>query len=969
MKTIFTFLLFATITFFIKPVSVHAQAADAGDSLALVDLYNATNGPAWTNHAHWLSGRVNTWYGVSLDSNGRVTDLKVATNNLTGTLPASMGNLIKMQNLLLNANKLTGPVPVSFNNYTRILDLELQGNYFNFDGIESLNAATLSYTKFATQHKLPVHYNGGVLSVTAGGTPSNNTYIWIASGVKQPSTNDSTFKVAVAGVYYVQISNSKLGANFPLTSDTITAAPSVEPADSAVLVSFYQATNGDSWTDHTNWLTANPVSSWKGITLNSNGYVISINLTSNNLTGTLVSGLSKLTKLRELILTDNHIGGGIPGTFSNFATLFDLELSHNNLGGPLPNFKSAPIITYNLAYNQLTGVALVSGPAVKYVYLQHNHFAGGISNSNPLTIQVFDVTYNYLNFDGLEALTPSFRSLIQFQPQYSLPLHVNNYTLSATATGASRLGYTDFSWYKGSTLLQTTVGDSTFTVSGPGQYSVVVSDENLPAGFNLYSDTLSVSLVANTADSLALVDFYHKTNGPGWTNHTNWLTGPMLTWWGVKANENGRVTSINLQSNNLMDSIPVSFGSLDNLQYLNLSGNNLADSIPAAMGNLVKLWYLNLSSNMLTGHMPDSLTNLVNLLYLKLNDNQLNGIMPVNLGNIKGLDTIDLSNNNFEHGVPLSLNNLTAPAQINVTGNRLEFFNLPNLTNAVLSVLSFNDQQHFPVDFDSIGHGVSMVDFSHNIISSYGKVAWSLPPGNNPNDEDYDGSDAPPTWHVYTPGVFSWLAGYTVTITAAEKYMFHIYSVQRTITAAELPVKLTTFTGQLAHGQAYFNWQTASELNSSYFGVQRSIDGTNFTTVGKVAAAGTSAVTKNYQYTDALTGLATMPAALYYRLQQVDKDGKQSLSKTIVLNPAVSSSLIMYPNPVHGLLNVRVKDIPGNAVITITDAGGKTLLAQTAKTVTGGQTISLNTSRLAAGVYVVHVQYNGQSEEQKFVKE
>ena len=693
MKSIFTFFLLIAV-FVIKPATAHAQDADTGDSLALVDLYDSTGGTAWTHHTNWLTtAAVNTWYGVSLDTNGRVTSLLLNSNKLIGTIPASIGTLNKVQNLYLNSNHLSGPLPgTAFNNFTRIKLLDLSDNYFNFDGVDSIHSGITPYIKFTGQHSLSLNFNSAnnVLTVSgAGGIPANNRYRWFFNGVDlgYPPSPDSTYTIRSAGKYSVSVNNTV--TNFFIYSATTNKiTPTINYYDSLQLTGLYISLNGPNWTDHTNWLTAAPVKTWKGITLDGNGQVSVINLSSNNLKGP-VPDLYSLSGMKTLNLNDNQLYGNLDLLlFGQVDSLQDVELAHNNITGALPNSSNhlnvshSNIVTLNLSYNQLSFSIVSKFPNLQYLYIDHNNFADGIGGFSSKQLKVIDTRYNYLSFAKLESTPANIMSVIKFEPQHGLPLHFNNQVLSVTALGASRQSYLDYSWYKDSTFLKTIVGDSTFTVTQPGHYSVIINDELLPAGFRLFSDTFEV-------------------------------------------------------------------------------------------------------------------------------------------------------------------------------------------------------------------------------------------------------------------------------------------------TAAELPVKLTTFTGQLTHGQAFLNWQTATELNSSYFGVQRSIDGTNFTTVGKVAAAGTSAVTKNYQYTDALTGLATMPAALYYRLQQVDKDGKPSMSKTILLNPGAnaSSSLIMYPNPVRNLLNLRLKDIPGNAVITITDAGGKTLLAQTSKTVTGGQTISLNTSTLAAGVYVVHVQYNGQSEEQKFVKE
>src|SRR6187551_1628237 len=75
------------------------------DSLALVDLYNATSGGQWTNKTNWLTGRLSTWFGVTVSA-GRVTKLQLPNNKLSGTIPTSIGNLSAVTIIYLYLNNL-----------------------------------------------------------------------------------------------------------------------------------------------------------------------------------------------------------------------------------------------------------------------------------------------------------------------------------------------------------------------------------------------------------------------------------------------------------------------------------------------------------------------------------------------------------------------------------------------------------------------------------------------------------------------------------------------------------------------------------------------------------------------------------------------------------------------------------------------------------------------------------------------
>ncbi len=75
------------------------------DSLALVALYNSTSGANWTNNSNWLTGTVDTWYGVTVE-NGLIIKIDLDNNNLEGTISSEVGNLSDIQSLNIANNKL-----------------------------------------------------------------------------------------------------------------------------------------------------------------------------------------------------------------------------------------------------------------------------------------------------------------------------------------------------------------------------------------------------------------------------------------------------------------------------------------------------------------------------------------------------------------------------------------------------------------------------------------------------------------------------------------------------------------------------------------------------------------------------------------------------------------------------------------------------------------------------------------------
>jgi len=110
--------------------AVEAQAQDlAADRAALEALYNATGGANWTNNTNWLSTTepVGNWHGVTV-SNGRVTELDLVENQLTGTMPAELGTLASLEILYLQGNQLTGSIPAELGDLASLRRLVLSEN-------------------------------------------------------------------------------------------------------------------------------------------------------------------------------------------------------------------------------------------------------------------------------------------------------------------------------------------------------------------------------------------------------------------------------------------------------------------------------------------------------------------------------------------------------------------------------------------------------------------------------------------------------------------------------------------------------------------------------------------------------------------------------------------------------------------------------------------------------------------------
>ncbi len=172
--------------------------------------------------------------------------------------------------------------------------------------------------------------------------------------------------------------------------------------------------------------------------------------------------------------------------------------------------------------------------------------------------------------------------------------------------------------------------------------------------------------------------------------------------------------------------------------------------------------------------------------------------------------------------------------------------------------------------------------------------------------------------------------------------------------SATLPVELTRFNGACSNGSAFLNWATASEHNSSHFLVERSADAVDWATIGRVEAAGYSQGTIDYHYMDPKS--STSPV-VYYRLRQVDLDGREEVFATLSLENCThqKGSLFIHPNPATDHCTVRVDGLVNDKEplrLIIVDVLSRQL--RTAVVMNDGRGIQdLDLQELPAGTYQI----------------
>ncbi len=168
-----------------------------------------------------------------------------------------------------------------------------------------------------------------------------------------------------------------------------------------------------------------------------------------------------------------------------------------------------------------------------------------------------------------------------------------------------------------------------------------------------------------------------------------------------------------------------------------------------------------------------------------------------------------------------------------------------------------------------------------------------------------------------------------------------------------LPVELTSFAVNCENDYSIVSWQTASEHNSASFILERSADGKEWEAITELEAAGNSNSTIDYQYED----LTSYRFVGYYRLIQVDLDGKQKVYDPIYTNCSKSENEVeIYPNPVQGDFVIAVSSLASEKVsIEFINANGMLVLSKIYEASNGFNHYNFNSQELISGIYFVRV--------------
>jgi Leucine-rich repeat (LRR) protein len=286
------------------------------DSLGMVALYENANGESWANAQNWLTGKLNTWEGLSM-INDSLKSINLPSNQIEGMLPTEMGDLNFVNEINFAENNLSNISTLS-TLLNSLNSFDVSGNALSFEDLQAFNAiANFSYGNQEFNYSLPSEYLeflSADISIGVTAPASSNTFQWYKdSELLEGETNSelllSNLERADEGLFYVEVRNDLLG-DLTLTSNVTELKVSSLERDVQALREFYESTNGNEWGAISWNTTSNDPREWSSNNQDivvEDDRVVEINLPENNLTGSIPEILNEVLGLRSVDVSNNAI--------------------------------------------------------------------------------------------------------------------------------------------------------------------------------------------------------------------------------------------------------------------------------------------------------------------------------------------------------------------------------------------------------------------------------------------------------------------------------------------------------------------------------------------------------------------------------------------------------------------------------------------------------------------------------------
>mmetsp|Transcript_7755 Transcript_7755/g.11455 ORF Transcript_7755/g.11455 Transcript_7755/m.11455 type:complete len:922 (+) Transcript_7755:242-3007(+) len=191
--------------------------------------------------------------------------------------------------------------------------------------------------------------------------------------------------------------------------------------------------------------------------------------------------------------------------------------------------------------------------------------------------------------------------------------------------------------------------------------------------------------VYTTKQRQGLEELYFATNGASWNSKLNWMSSTVsfCEWIGITCNDDGQVTEIVLEGNNMSGSLTtLQFESFPYLKKLCLADNALTSAIPSGIGALTSLQILDLSYTSFTSSIPTEIGLLEELEYLSFRNinkqGKISSMLPTEIGLLRLLEHVDIAYNEVTGTIPSEIGTLESIQFMDIGGNKLMQSTIPS---------------------------------------------------------------------------------------------------------------------------------------------------------------------------------------------------------------------------------------------------------------------------------------------------
>ncbi|CAO2816752.1 unnamed protein product [Amaranthus hypochondriacus] len=537
------------------------------------------------------------WPGIKCADGLSVTEISLDGQNIHGKIPPSICDLKNLTVLNLGDNFIEGNFPTFLYNCTKLQRLNLSNNLFVGRLPNDINNLTSKL-----QHLILYANN------FTGNIPTSLSQL-SALLTLHLAGNFFTGTIPSQLANLVSMEYLNLGMN-----DLVGEIPSgLFMLKNLTILYFYE-----------NNLSGGIPTSIKALNL------VEIDLSKNNLTGTIPEEFGNLSKLEAMHLFQNQFHGTLPPSTGRLPSLASLMLSNNFFSGPLPPEMGlhSKLERFWVSTNAFTGQLpehLCSGGKLAGVRAFNNYLNGTIPGSlgNCSTLSTIKLSNNRL----FGVLPPE------------LGFHPNLLDLSVSQNKLS--GVVPESLANISTLEYLFLDQNKFSGEVPSRLFMAPSIIYLVLNDNNFTGSLPSKLSENMA-------FLELSN-----NIFSGIIPSSVSQW-------RNLRTLRASNNNFCGNIPVELTALSSLTTLALDGNQLSGKLPVSIISWKSLIFLNLARNKLSGQLPEALGFLPNLYELDLSHNNLSGEIPTKLAQLtKGPRqfVLNLSSNCLTGEIPHALDN------------------------------------------------------------------------------------------------------------------------------------------------------------------------------------------------------------------------------------------------------------------------------------------------------------------------